>query len=485
MSDEPKPEPLASADGLPEGGGTAPSQESSASSDPQPEAAAPGSETAATREAAPQAEPPQAEPPLAEAAAPRGATPAAEPAPAEKLTRSKRAAAAREAAARAAAAAGHSADSAASAGAGYRVQLPGFDGPLDLLLHLIQQHELDILDIPIGFVAEKYVEYLSLMKDLNIDVASEYLVMAATLTHIKSKMLLPSVPDDDEDAAAEQEIDPRAELVRRLLEYQKYKHAAEELGGRNLFGRDVFGRGAPAPAAEGTAPLAPISLFKLIDAFQSVLDRAKIKVDHQIDLERFSITDRINELADILRERPRLRFEELFENQSTRIELIITFLALLEMTRLRMTRLFQTGPLEPIYVELAVTDEAETAAVTQAVAAALSDEPTPAAASSAEPPAEPAPPPASPGDPVQPDAVGSVGPNVNPVREEDVLGEDALGEDALGEDALGDDALGEDALGEDAPESAPPRPDPAELDDQPEAEQDFEGNDPDGDEETS
>jgi segregation and condensation protein A len=246
----------------------------------------------------------------------------------------------------------------ASAGA-YRVQLPTFEGPLDLLLHLIQEHEIDILNIPIGFVAEKYVEYITLMQEINIDVASEYLVMAATLAHIKSRMLLPSLPDDIDEADAEQDIDPRAELVRRLLEYQKYKQAADQLGGRHVFGRDVFGRGAPPPGAEGTAPLAQLSLFKLIDAFQAVLDRAKIVVDHQIDLERFSITDRINELADVLRARPRVLFEELFEGSASRAELIITFLALLEMTRLRMTRLFQSAPLDPIYVELSVTDDAD------------------------------------------------------------------------------------------------------------------------------
>lgn len=258
---------------------------------------------------------------------------------------------------------------AAATGGGYRVQLPTFEGPLDLLLHLIQEHELDILNIPIGFVAEKYVEYITLLNELNIDVASEYLVMAATLAHIKSKMLLPSVPEDQEEAETADEVDPRAELVRRLLEYQKYKQAAEELGGRSMFGRDVFGRGAPAPTAEGTPPLAPISLFKLIDAFQVVLDRAKIKIEHEIDFERFSITDRINQLADVLRNRPRVAFEDLFADQNSRAELIVTFLALLEMTRLRMTRLYQEGPLEPIYIELSVVDEGETSA-----------EPAPAAA---------------------------------------------------------------------------------------------------------
>src|SRR6478752_4795528 len=237
----------------------------------------------------------------------------------------------------------------------YSVKLPTFEGPLDLLLHLIEEHELNVMDIPIAFVAKKFVEYITLMEELNIDVASEYLVMAATLTHIKSKMLLPVPPADQEDDD-ELGLDPRAELVRRLLEYQKYKRAAEQLGGGGVLERNVFVRGLPAPSVEGPAPLAGLSLFKLLDAFQSVLSRATVKVDHQIDLERFSITDRINQLVDLLQLHKRCTFEQLFEGASSRIDLIITFLALLEMTRLRMTRLEQEAPLEPITIELSLVD---------------------------------------------------------------------------------------------------------------------------------
>src|SRR5882724_830778 len=240
----------------------------------------------------------------------------------------------------------------------YSVKLPTFEGPLDLLLHLIEEHELDVMDIPIAFVASKYVEYITLMEELNIDVASEYLVMAATLTHIKSKMLLPVVPTDQEDEA-EIDHDPRAELVRRLLEYQKYKHAAEQLSGNPVLGRDVFLRGVPAPSVEGAAPLAGLSLFKLLDAFQGVLSRAKTTVDHQIDFERFSITDRINELSDLLKSRGKVLFEQLFEGSHSRGDLIVTFLAILEMTRLRLTRVEQEGPLMPIFIELAVVEDGE------------------------------------------------------------------------------------------------------------------------------
>lgn len=241
-------------------------------------------------------------------------------------------------------------------GAPYFVRLDNFEGPLDLLLHLIQQHELDVLDIPIAFIAERYVAYVTLMQELNIDVASEYLLMAATLTHIKSKLLLPTPPTDQEDVEADAEVDPRAELIRRLLEYQKYKEAAEQLGARSVVGRDVFARGSAAPAADEPAPLAQVGLFKLLEAFQQVLDRVDRKIDHQVEFERLSITERINEIVDLLRERPRCTFTDLFTGQRTRMEVITTFLALLEMTRLRMTRLTQEGPLAPIYVEARLGD---------------------------------------------------------------------------------------------------------------------------------
>src|SRR3954462_11309521 len=261
----------------------------------------------------------------------------------------------------------------------YNVKLPTFEGPLDLLLHLIEEHELNVMDIPIAFVAQKYVEYIVLMEELNIDVASEYLVMAATLTHIKSKMLLP-VPPADQDDEDELGLDPRAELVRRLLEYQKYKRAAEQLGGGDVLGRDVFVRGLPAPAVEGPAPLAGLSLFKLLDAFQSVLSRATTKIDHQIDLERFSITDRINQLVDLLQLHKKLSFEQLFEGATSRGELIVTFLALLEMTRLRMTRLEQDGPLEEIRIELSLVDAGVMEEAALAAEASFSSKPTEEAA---------------------------------------------------------------------------------------------------------
>lgn len=245
---------------------------------------------------------------------------------------------------------------------GYRVQLPMFEGPLDLLLHLVKKHELNILDIPIAFVTEKYTAYIRLLDDLNIDVASEYLVMAATLVHIKSRMLLPNPPTEEaEDGLNEPEEDPRAELVRRLLQYQKYRLAAEQLGARSLLGRDVFPRGSSDEIAGGEPPLEGVSVFRLLDAFQAVLERTQKTREHEIDFERFSITEKISELSELLRREKRVMFHQMFPEETSRAELIITFLAILEMTRLRMTQISQEGPLEPIYVELRVADDEDDA----------------------------------------------------------------------------------------------------------------------------
>ncbi|WP_441287870.1 segregation/condensation protein A [Sorangium sp. KYC3313] len=251
----------------------------------------------------------------------------------------------------------------------YVVTLPTFEGPLDLLLHLIQQHELDILDIPVSFVTEKYLEYLKIMRSLSIDLASEYLVMAATLTHIKSKMLLPSVPaGQDDDGMPGEEEDPREELVRRLLEYQKYKVAAADLAERGTLGRDVFSRGmSEIEVPKGPAPFAPTAIFSLLDAFERVLKRTNVQIDHEVVFDRISITDRIVELTEKLSARRAMRFEDLLLDSVSkggvipRFEVVITFLAVLEMCKLRLIRVHQTDSLAPIHIQLAVADGAPVA----------------------------------------------------------------------------------------------------------------------------
>ncbi len=239
------------------------------------------------------------------------------------------------------------------------IELPQFEGPLDLLLHLIQKHELDVLDIPIAFVTARYLEMIDLMRLLDLDIAAEYLLMAATLAHIKSRMLLPNPEPEEAEAAADgdEPEDPRAELVRRLLEYQKYKAAAEDLASRGVAGRDVFPRGIEIDVGEAAdAPLAELPVIALLEAFDRILKKRKLTISHEVTTERVSIAERINEIVDVLRERRSARFDELFEGDQTTLDLVVTFLALLEMTRLRMTRLYQSGHQEPLHVTLVLVD---------------------------------------------------------------------------------------------------------------------------------
>ncbi|MDP3276501.1 MAG: segregation/condensation protein A [Deltaproteobacteria bacterium] len=243
----------------------------------------------------------------------------------------------------------------------YNVSLEVFEGPLDLLLHLIQKHELDILDIPVAFVTEKYLEYMALMDSLNLDVASEYLLMAATLTYIKSRELLPPDPSTQDplanDGIGELEEDPRTALIRRLLEYQKFKLAGEELAARGIAGRDIFGRGADLrEQVSENAPLAPVPLHALLEAFQRILARQSDQTVHVVTEERISIADRIHTLVDRLKPIRTCTFESLFDDVQNTHELVVTFLALLEMTRLHMTRLYQSSALSTIHITLVLED---------------------------------------------------------------------------------------------------------------------------------
>jgi segregation and condensation protein A len=269
---------------------------------------------------------------------------------------------------------------------GYSVALDVFEGPLDLLLHLVKKHELSILDIPIAFVTEKYLEYLDAMTGLDIDVAAEYLVMAATLCHIKSRELLPSPEPLEEDAEAleageEAEIDPRADLIKRLLEYQKYKEAANQLGGRPVVGRNVWGRGVPTEDAvsegvdlDAIAPLAGFPVHKLIEAFDRVMRQAKLKVSHNVLIDRLSVSQKIADLTDRLESEGRFAFTSMFSFlrdgvvrtiEEVRHEAVVTFLALLEMAKLRLITITQHVPEadaptvqsdEEIFIERATAD---------------------------------------------------------------------------------------------------------------------------------
>lgn len=229
------------------------------------------------------------------------------------------------------------------------ISLPNFEGPLDLLLYLVQKHELDVLDLPISFVTEKYIQYLSLMQRLELDVAAEYLVMAATLAHIKSKMLLPEPPKDQE-SDEDEEGDPRAELIKRLLEYQKYKLAAADLGSRGVAGRDVFLRGVGTEEASGPPPLANVTLFKLVEAFHLIAKRMQSELSMEVSAERITIGERIEQILDALRGFERLSFTQLFEGLASDYDLVVTFLAILEMAKGKQLRVYQSDPDSPIYV---------------------------------------------------------------------------------------------------------------------------------------
>jgi segregation and condensation protein A len=231
-----------------------------------------------------------------------------------------------------------------------RVQLEIFEGPLDLLLHLIKKNEVSITDIPIATITEQYLATLEVMQTFNLDVAGEFLVMAATLIHIKSRMLLPMADDEDDE---EEGTDPRQELVRRLLEYQRFKDAADQLERRELLTRDVFVRSA-APAEEIPAPgFREVSVFELLTALKRVLDRLPKDVVHEVMLEKITMREKMSLLLDQLRTQGKILFESLFAEVTTRMEVVVTFLAMLELVKVRAIRIFQEEATGPIQIEAA------------------------------------------------------------------------------------------------------------------------------------
>ena len=236
----------------------------------------------------------------------------------------------------------------------YRVRLELFEGPLDLLLHLIKKNEVDVRELPVAQITEQYLAYLDLLRDLNLDIAGEYLVMAATLTLIKSRMLLPS-PEPEEG----EEADPRADLVRQLLEYQRYREAAESLGDRPLLRRDTFTRepsleGLP-PEPEG-APRIKVTLWELMEAFRVVLKRAEPDPVHQVAGEAVSLRARIDTLLSTLGVARRVTFDSLFGEQPTRGYVIVTFLAVLELMKQHVVEALQEEIMGPIMITLSVED---------------------------------------------------------------------------------------------------------------------------------
>ncbi len=243
----------------------------------------------------------------------------------------------------------------------YNVRLDTFEGPLDLLLHLIRKNELDIYDIPIALITKQYLEYLSFLKELNLEVAGDFLVMASTLLQIKSRMLLPD--PEPEEGEGEQEEDPRTELVRRLLDYQRYKEAGQHLGERELLGREVFARRVVVPELVPPADdgILELDLFELAESFRALLTRVPTARVHEvIGYETITIADAINEILSLLQERGMLAFDALFDLDNSRERLIVNFLALLELCRLKMLKVLQNADCGTIYVYPAVaTDGAD------------------------------------------------------------------------------------------------------------------------------
>jgi segregation and condensation protein A len=238
-----------------------------------------------------------------------------------------------------------------SSGDAFAVRLDRFEGPLDLLLHLIKKNELNIHDIPIALITQQYLDAIALMEELNLDLAGDYLVMAATLIHIKSKMLLPR-PETAAGVEGDEE-DPRDALVRRLLEHQKFKAAAELLHEREQVRSAQWQRPdgrVPEMAGEGYEPELEVDLFSLLTAFQAVVERAKHRPKVLLPAEQISVEARIEQLLARLSETEACGFEDLFADAVGRGGLIVTFLALLEMIRLKLVRVFQSASFGPIRV---------------------------------------------------------------------------------------------------------------------------------------
>lgn len=211
----------------------------------------------------------------------------------------------------------------------YHIRLTQFEGPLDLLLHLIRRDKINIYDIPISHITKEYLSYIEIMQELRLEVAGEFFVMAATLMRIKAQMLLPKRPDEED------EEDPREELVRNLLEYRKFKEAASHFADRESDRRKVFTRPAlRPPEGEKDTSLMEVSIFDLVDAFKKVMEDLKNQISYRIEKETYTIEEKIDLIRDRIESNSEILFTELFSGEFDRLEIIVTFLAILEMARL-------------------------------------------------------------------------------------------------------------------------------------------------------
>ena len=226
------------------------------------------------------------------------------------------------------------------------VFLEAFHGPLDLLLYLIRRQNLDILDIPIADITAQYMEYVELMKELRLELAAEYLVMAATLAEIKSRMLLPRIGGDEE----EDEADPRAELIRRLQEYERFKQAAEDLDALPCLGRDVFPTEVLVPDKHVEQPPPDVDLRELLLAFNDVLKRADLFSSHRIERELLSVRERMSRVLSAVKADSFVEFTSLFDFSEGRMGVVVTFMAVLELIKASLLELVQAEAYGPIHV---------------------------------------------------------------------------------------------------------------------------------------
>jgi segregation and condensation protein A len=237
-----------------------------------------------------------------------------------------------------------------------KVQLEVFEGPLDLLLYLVKKEEVDIYEVNLTKIAGQFIEYVELMKELDLDIAGEFLVMAATLIYIKSRELLPK-NQQTEIPEEEDEEDPRWELIRQLVEYKKFKDAAAKLQERELLQEQIYARipGRPEFAPEPQTARAEVSIFDLANAVNSILKRyGQRQQTRDVFEEQWTVAEKIEVVAGLVRERSRMRFSELFENAASRVEVIVTFLAVLELIRLKQLRIEQPEAFAEIEISPAI-----------------------------------------------------------------------------------------------------------------------------------
>lgn len=227
-----------------------------------------------------------------------------------------------------------------------KVLLEAFEGPLDFLLYLIRKQNLDILDIPIAAVTRQYMEYIDLMQELSLELAAEYLVMAAILAEIKSRMLIPQPAD-----AEASEEDPRAELVRRLQEYERYKQAAEDLDKLQRMERDTFPVETDSSEISVEKPLPNVAMKELVQALMDVMQRVELHAKHHIRMDTLSIREKMTHILASVQDKEHFSFTSLFNTEEGRLGVVVTFLALLELLKQSMVEFVQAGPFAPIYVK--------------------------------------------------------------------------------------------------------------------------------------